>query len=262
LFSFNSGPGARRRRQKQTEKDDVRQKTFLSLNIGDLLRKRGTIDRLYQPRTLSKDDLVGNIPAVRDSMTSHSPLDMRLKPSNPLIAVTNVEEHRVSSTVSVKKISRASIDKMNSEKPNEIKSAQIKPDNNGNKSGSTSATPHSAVTVIRVNKVSSMDDIDKINSNTTRQNTPRAISRISKKTGIVNVTKLLRIKSNKAQRPRAVSAGNVSVTHVHRSSIQMQPLANRAKTSMPVPNSKANTGNGVTVIKLPRKPTISESDRT
>jgi UDP-N-acetylmuramyl pentapeptide synthase len=108
---------------------------------------------------------------------------MRTSFSKLSTVVTNIGEHRVSGTVSVKNISRTNI-----EKPNEIKSMQMKPLNNGNRNGNTSANPRSAVNFVRVNRVSNMDDTDTTNLNTIRQK--NSISTISKKMTQFNVTTL------------------------------------------------------------------------
>jgi hypothetical protein len=183
VLSFNRSPAARRRRPKQAKNNDVGQETFVYRNLADVTRKQRAIDRLYQRRTLSRVHLIDNAPGARDPMTSHSPSGMRTSFSNSPTVVTNIGEHRVSGTVSVKNISRTNI-----EKPNEIKSMQMKPLNNGNRNGNTSANPRSAVNFVRVNRVSNMDDTDTTNLNTIRQK--NSISTISKKMTQFNVTTL------------------------------------------------------------------------
>jgi hypothetical protein len=260
VLLLNRGPAARRRRQKQVKKDDVGQENFVYRNLADLTRTRGAIDRLYQRRIFSRDHPVDNILTARDRMTSHSPSDMRISFSKSSTVLTTLEECRASATVSVKYVSRSGIEKVNIiEKPNGIKNAQMKTLNNSNGHGNTSANPRSAASVVRVNRMPSMDDTDPTNLNTNRQKTSSAISTISKKTSQVNATKVSRIKSTKIQRPRASSFANVSVIHVDISSIEMQPLSNRAKTSMSAADRKANTGNSVTVKRVSRKLSTSES---
>ncbi len=219
---------------------------------------------MYLPRSLSKDRLAGSTLHATNSMTSKPPSDMRLNFSNSSTIVTDVDEHKVSATVPVKKISRTNTEKVNKiGKPDETKTSQRKPANNDNNNQSnTSAIRRPSVTVVRGRKVSNLDETEEPSLNTTRQETSSAISTVSKKDIQVNVTKLPQIKSTKIQRPRAASVGNISAIHVDKSSIKMQTLTNRATASMIVANRKANRGKGVTVKNLPKKLTATQSHHT
>jgi hypothetical protein len=273
------------------------EQTWVPQNIANLAQRRRNVNGIYEPRrTLSKDHLVHNVPHVKDRTFSNASSNLHISWSDSATTMTDVEESRVSSIVSVKRIRRASIAEMNNiEKPGEVKNVDIKLENYRDNKGNDSAIRRSAVTVVRVTRVSIMDETDKSNSNTSReetssatstiskktpqvnvtrisrsetdksmpntsqQKTPSAKSTISKKTSEVKVTKISRNKTATTQRRRSSSVGNLSIIHLDRSSIEMQLMANRLKTPMFSTNSKANKGNGVTVIKLPRKLTASQS---
>ena len=263
MFFFIRGPAARRRRQRKTHKDTVGQSDFLSRNIGNLARRQRAFDRIYEPRTPSTDRLVDNVLSARDPSGSRSLSNMRVSLADSVPVATHVEENRVSSTVSVRKIRRTSIANANNmENPNGTKSTQINSVNANNNDNKSSATPRSAVTVRRVNKISNADETDKTDLDATVQEIPNVAPTVCKETAQVKVTKLPRIKSTKRQSSRAASADSVNVIHVNRSSLEMQPVASRSRTLTTATDCKANTSNGVTVTKISRKSITSEDPHT
>ncbi len=253
LFS-NRSPAARRRRRGKAENDVAVRQTWLPQNIANLTQKRQDVSGIYQPRTLRKDHLVDNIPYAKDLTALHISL------SDSATTMTDLEESKISSTISVKRIRRASIVKMNNkEKPDKTENVDIKSENHRDNNGNSAVTQRSAVTIVRVKKVPNMEETYKSTSNTSRQEMLSATSTIPKKTAQVNITKISRSNTPKTQRPRAASVGNVDIVQLNKSSVEMQPIRNHSKTSTLATNGKANTGNGVVVTKIPKKLTALHS---
>jgi hypothetical protein len=253
LFS-NRGPAARRRRRRKEENDDAGQQAWLPRNIGNLTQKRRNASGIYQPRTLRKDHLVDNIPHAKVLARRNCPSDLRISLSNSGTTMTDLEESRILSTVSVKRINRASIAKMNNiKKPGETKNVDLQSEKHRDSNGNSSVTQHSVVTVVRVKRVPHMEETDKYNSNTSQQDTLSATSTIPKKTTQVNVTKVPRSKTPKTQRPRATSVGNVSIIQLEPLPIRMRSLTNQSQMSTLATEGKTKKGNGIVVTKIPRK---------
>ncbi len=248
---FNRGPAARRRRKKNYA-EGGEQQTVLWRNRPDLTQPIRAIRQLYQPSSLSNDPLVNS---TRRATMSSFPTDLSRSLCDSATVLTDLEEHKTSSTVSVKKISRSDIANMNNiQKFNQSRNADINSAKNYDDSdGNSLASQHPTVTVLQMNRLPNTDKTNKRISSVNRPQASSGISTTPSKTAQVNLDKLSRIKSTTYRRPRAASVGNVSVAHVDRSSIEMRTIANHSKTSMPATDYNVNTGNGVRVTKLPRR---------
>jgi hypothetical protein len=222
----------------------------------ELTQRRQAISRIYQPSALSNDSLLNSALGGKNSMMSTFSAHLTRSLSDPASVLTDLEEHKVSSTVSVKKVRRFDIANMdNIQNLNEIKNTYIKSFNSGDDNdGNNSSIQRPTVTVLGMNRLPNTVETNKRRSS--------MISTAPSKTAQINLTKLSRIKSTTNRRPRASSVGNVSVIHVDKSSIKMQPIGNRSETSMPATNHKMNTGNGVRVTKLSRRLGTTQSHFT
>ncbi len=248
-----------RRRQRRKEENDSGQQTFLPyLNITNLARKARATSRIHQPRTLSKDHPIDNIPRVQDPMTNYSSTNWRISFTESTTLTTDLEESGVSWAAVVKRIKRAEIAKVNSiKKLNEAEDVHIKSTNHRDSNRNTSDIQHSSVTVFRMNKVSNMDKMNESNLNASQQKTSSMTSIIPTKSIQVNVIKIPRNKTIKNKRPRAASVGNLNIIQLDKSSMEMQSIKNHSEMSKHASDIKANIGNGVTVMKIPRKPATS-----
>ena len=165
--------------------------------------------------------------------------------------MTNVEDERTTpSTVSVQRVKRTSLAQIDTIiDVNEIEDA----DEN------ISDTQRHRVSVTKVNRMSGMTQIGKNNSSLISQEAVSLPSALTTKNVQVRFTQVPKNQRITKQRSRAVSAGNVSVIRVHEPSMEMQTLANRSAMSMITTGAKAKSGSGVTVKKIPRRQTVSQS---
>ncbi len=142
--------------------------------------------------------------------------------SDSATVLTDLEEHRISSIVS-EIANMNNIQKFNQSRNADINSANNYDDNDGN----SLPIQHPTVTVLRMNRLPNIDETIKRSSSVNRPQASRVTSTTSSKTIQVNLVKLSGIKSTTNRRFRAASVGNVSVIHVHRSSIEMRPIVRK-----------------------------------
>jgi hypothetical protein len=185
---------------------------------------------MYQPSLLSNDSLVSSTLRAKNSMMNTFSEDLSRSLSDPATFMTDLEEHRVSSTVSVKKFRRfdiANMDNIQNVKKN--KNADIKSFNNENDSNEnrSSVFRRPTVSVLRMNRSLNTDETKKRSSSVIQPQASSMISITPPKNAQVDLTKRPRIKSNANRRPRAASVGNVSVIHIDRSSIEMQSIVRK-----------------------------------
>ena len=259
-MSLNRGPVARRRHRQRKKEDDQGRDIFLLQNIKHLEWRSRIINRIYQPRTSGYDNSFDNIPHDKQLMTKNSSINWRKSLSERSTVVTNVgDEHIVSSTVSVRRIKRTSLAKDDTIKDvDEIHDVDIEPICHGDADENVSVTQHRTVSVVRVNKRSSMADIDKSNSNITileKLNSAPAVLTKNVQVNVIQVPKNQRITK---QRCHGLSADNVSVNQLDKSSMEMQTVVDRSTMSIITANTKAKRGSGVTVTRVPRKHTTSQ----
>ncbi|CAF1088063.1 unnamed protein product [Rotaria sp. Silwood1] len=167
--------------------------------------------------------------------------------------MTDVEDHRISSTVTVKRIHRATIEQLNNiTKSNETENVNtISTKHNDN----SRITQYSTVTVLRVPK---LNEVNQSNSITPQQKTLSASSVKSSKINQVKIIKIPRNQSAIYQRTRAISLDNISTIDLNKHLIALQPTTN-AKTASLSTNINAHKGNRVTVTKLLRQCTNLQS---
>jgi hypothetical protein len=135
---------------------------------------RPASSKILKSSTPSKDYLICNASHSQDNINSVSSLDLRISLSDsnlsePVTTMTDTNDNRISSTISVERSKRADI-----AQPNEIENHL---DNSGNSQG----IKRSSVTVRRTNKVSDLDETNKRNSIPTQQETLSASSAIPSK---------------------------------------------------------------------------------
>ena len=197
----------------------------------------------------------------RESVIENSSAKWGRSSSEVSTVMTNVEDERITpSKVSVQRVKRTSLAQIDTIRDvNEIQDADGKPMSCNNTDDNISAAQRHRVSVVRVNRMSGTDQIDKNNSSLISQEAVSLSSTPSTKNVQVRFTQVPKNQRITKQRSRAVSAGNVSVIRVHESSMEMQTLGNRSAMSMVITNTKAKSGSGVTVKKIPRRQTVSQS---
>lgn len=230
----NRGPGARRRRRRKTEKDDQKQDIFLLQNIEHLSSSKQTNSRIHQRRTSSYDYPFDRILHHQESVIDNSTINYRKSSSEGSTVITNVDDERIiSSTVSVQRVKRTSLAKNDTIR--DVNETQ----DDGDANESIPDSRRRRVSVTRVNRMYDTMKTDDNNLNVASQVLMRSISAIPTKNVQVNVIQVPKNQRITKQRARALSAGNISVSGLDRSSMEMRTLAKR--------------GNGVTVTKIPRK---------
>ncbi|CAF4485428.1 unnamed protein product, partial [Rotaria sp. Silwood2] len=255
------GPAARRRRRKSKKKDTCERSSESRLITNELERITAS-RKILKSNTPTKNCLTYNKVNPRDNMNNASPSDLRisLADSNFSKEVTNLtdkEEQRVSSTVSVKRVKRATIEPLNNtEQLNETENVHIKSPNHLEDSENSRIIRRSAVTVLRVSR---LDEANQNNSITPQQSILSASSVKSSKLDQVKVIKIPRNQSALNPPTRAVSVGNVITIKSDKSFIEMKPIIIRSNTASLATNINVHKGNRVTVTKLPRKSTTLQS---
>ncbi|CAF3917098.1 unnamed protein product, partial [Rotaria sp. Silwood1] len=253
------GPVARRRRRRKSKEEHVSERTSESRLIINELEKIAAPRKIFKSNIPTKDYVIYNAIHPRNSMNNTPPSDLRtsLSDSNFSEAVTtttDIEAHRASSTVSVKRIKRNTIEQLNNtEKLNETKNIHIKSENHTDNGENTRITRRSTVTVVRVPKLAEEKQNNLI---TLQQNSSNTLLAKPSKFDQVKVIKISRSQSTFNQRTRAISLGNVITINSNKSFIEMRSMADLAKTASLAPNINAHQGSRVTVTKLPRKSTI------
>lgn len=232
---LNRYPGAKRRRRRNSGEERGTMQWYYTRNFP---WNRAVFTRMREPSSLGSASF-----ADSSSLVSHA------RSPATISIITDIDDERISSAVSVKKVSPAEIAKMDPlQKPMSKKNPHPKPlDNDKNSSISSQPT----VKIVRVKKVPHMDETDESNKN----NIPlEDLSSRSKQSDGVPVTRIHGGQSNKQRpRPRASSAGSVSVIHVNRSSREVQSRVNRSKIS--------RTGSAVTVKRVPRRVVTAQSNQ-
>jgi hypothetical protein len=183
-----------------------------------------------------------------DSTNSTFPLDIYTNSSNtiisePLNAPGHVEENRLSSKVSVKRIKCTKIEKLN--ETDDIR-------NERDEHRTTSTTPRSRGASFRVNQKSKLDIINEDPTNNPNFNPPESSSTEAvprSKTDRVNVKKISRTKTAATQ--QGLSS---NISNSEQSSLEMQPPTHRSKTAANVSAIGTKSNSAVTVTKLSRIP--------
>ena len=199
---------------------------------------------MYQPRSFSNDSVLDSALSTTNPMMNTFSTQLSRSSSDPATVPFGSKEHRVSSTVSVKRLRRSDIANMdNIQKLNENKNINSFSNGDDNNSKDSSDLRRPTVTVLGMNRLPNMGVTNRKGSS--------VVSAVPSQTTEINLSKVPRIKSITNRRTRAASVDNVSVIHVDRSSIEMQPMGNRSKT-----------GSGVRVTKLPRRLSAAQSHFT
>ncbi|CAF3860076.1 unnamed protein product, partial [Rotaria sp. Silwood1] len=254
-------PAARRRRRRKS-KEEVIERASESRLISHELEKITTPKKIGKSNTPMKDYPVDNAVHSHNNMNSTSPSDwcIRLSDSNfseTVTPMTDREEHRTSSTVSVKRIKRVTIEEPNNTtKLDETENFDIEPANHRENSENSRIIRRSTVTVLRVSK---SNEVNQNHSITSQQNILSASSAKSLKLDQIKVIKIPRSQSTVDQRTRATSVGNVVNIPLRKSFIEMRSITDLSKTAALATNINVYKDNPVTVKKLPRKSTNLQS---
>lgn len=222
IFFLDSdrSPGARRGLKKNRENDGANSKNLDFKNLFDRMRSLATIDRKYEPTLSDKDFLIDHDSNIKSALNAHSPIDMRRVYSGSPNALTDGEQHRIPSTVSVRKTKRADLESVdNVEKFHESKTAYLQSTNDDDHTGKNS------------NRIE--PQIASLQTTVKQKNVP------------VHITKIPRHESSRDQRSRALSAGKLYVTHADGSSTELETTATRVKTSMSTSDRTGTTGSAI-----------------
>ncbi|CAF4293067.1 unnamed protein product, partial [Rotaria sp. Silwood2] len=177
--------------------------------------------------------------------------------SDGVTTTTDIEETRILSTVSIKRINHATIQQLHdTEKLIDNAEPNSKLPNHIDNSDDSQSIRCSAVSVVRVPKLSLPNQNNSIIS---EQNTSSTSLSKLLKLNQVKVTKISRKQSTLSQRARALSVDNISTIHIGKPFSVMQSLTNESTAASIATNINIHKGNRVTVKKLPRKSNISQS---
>ena len=192
-------------------------------------RKKQPFTQLHQSSLLSKPS-VGNSTFYAESSVGNNQ--------------TGIKDYSISSTVSVKKLSRSEIAHMkNIQKFNDTTPTDIKSTNDVGSAGSSAIGQCRAVSVVRVKRSA------KINP------TSKQIDR-------VRVTKLPRSKSSDNRQLQPMSIDDVDTMDMGPDAIEMQSISNNIKTLPQVNAGQTITNTTTTVRRLPRKIVSTQSNYT
>ncbi|CAF3486532.1 unnamed protein product [Rotaria sp. Silwood1] len=253
--------GARsRRRRRQLKEENTCARAFDSRLTTFELERQTASSKIFKSNTPTKDYLINNTVNHQNSTGHIFSEDSRINLfdsaySNEVTTITDIEESRVSSAVTVKRMSRATIQQLHDmEKLNENAKPNSKLPNHIDNTDDSQIIGRSPVTVVRIPKLNLSNQNISI---TSQQNTSSASSSKLSKLNQVKVTKIPRKQTTLSQRARALSADNISTIHIGKPFVVMQPLTNHSKTASIATNIKMHKDNRVTVRKLPRKSNIS-----
>ena len=246
FFFLNRYPGARRRRRRSSTDE---RGTMQWGHIDKLTWKRARFTRMREANSCSIESSADNKLLAECSILDKALVDVHLRPSASVTVITDVDGQRISSAVSVKRVTQAEIAKMdNIQQCISKKNPHVNSLDNEKYSTRISGP---MVKVVRVKKAPHMDETDESNMN----NIPlEDMSTTSKPPDRVPVTRVRRNQSRQGPRHRASSAGSISVIRVNRSLLEVQSGVNRSKTS--------RTSSAVTVKRVPRRIVTARSNET
>lgn len=191
----------------------------------NLTQKGPHFTRLLQSTSSNNESFNNNkLPTVHPGTRSPPLTNFDSKISDSTAVLTETEDRRIPTTVSVKKVSR--VEPLNMSNNQQLNESKVKDDINR----------PTTVNVVRLKRVP--------NLNATDEGTPEDVSNeTSKQFDQVTVTKLSRKKSSKSQRSRSASS-----TSVDQLNMEMQPIVNPTKKSV-----APTTDPQVKVSKVPRR---------
>lgn len=202
-----------------------------------------------------KDFLIDNDSNSKSSLNAHSPINMRRVFSGSTNVLTDGDQERIHSTVSVRKIKRADLEPVNNvDKFNESKTTYLQSTSIDDNREENSNIQRFGVTVARVIKSANIEKSNKINSNRIEPQIASLEATAGQKNVLVHVIKI--------PRPRTSSAGKTNVTHADGCSMEMKTIGTRAKTAIPTNDRKEMTGSAVRVKKVSRKDLTNGSNDT
>ncbi|CAF4917083.1 unnamed protein product, partial [Rotaria sp. Silwood1] len=239
--------GARsRRRRRQLKEGNTCARTFNSRLTTFELERQTASSKIFKSNTPTKDYLINNTVDHQNSTDHIFSEDSRINLfdsaySDEVTTMTDVEESGVSSAVTIKRISRATIQQLHDmEKLNENAKTNSKLPNHIDNTDDSQIIGRSPVTVVRVPKLNLSNQNISI---TSQQNTSSASSSKLSKLNQVKVTKIQRKQTTLSQRARALSADNISTIHIGKPFVVMQPLTNHSKTASIATNIKMHKDN-------------------
>ena len=220
--------------------------------------KKLPLTRMYRPTSFNNESSGDSALRTEYSTISDRSTDLHSRFSVPPTVLTNVEEHRISSAVSVKRVTQAEVANMsNIQKFPSKNNSAMKSTHDDNEKEHSVRSQQPVVKVVRVKKAFTMNTTNDFNMNTL----PLEISNETRnQTGRVSVSKVQRSKSSNSQlRRRASSADSINVVRVNRSFMEMQPADHRSKASMIIRDRKAITSSAVRVSRVPRRTITAQS---
>lgn len=241
---MNRYPGAKRRRRRNSSDE---RGTMQWSETGNLSWKRTLFTRMRGPSSLGSESFADHTLRTECSILDNSSVLSQSRSPATITVIADIDDQRISSAVSVRKVSQAEIAKMDY-----LQKAMSKKNSHGNpldNDQNSSVNSQSTVKVVRVKKVPHMDEIDESNLNDIPLEDLSARSRQSDR---VPVTRVYRSQSSKCPRPRASSASGTSVIHVHRSLREVEPRVNQSRIS--------RTRSAVIVKRVPRQSLTARSN--
>lgn len=273
---FNRYPGARRRRRKEAKEKD-HEHVFDRAVIRNESELKVLPKRLRSPGTSHKDSTPYDVLKHQESLNSRSSgqLNKSWSPSNNselLTTLTDIDEHRISSTVSVKRIKRADLNRLeDSQSPNKSEDLDNKSKDPLSPRHNSNLVRRSTVSVIRVSKsdlansTSPTQPEQRPSASTVQSSTssavrvtriPRSQSTVSRyppSSSAVRVTRINRSQSTVNQPRRSLSINSIGVADVNKNVIKIKPMKPSIQASSANGNVKEKKGNGVTVTKIARR---------